>query len=117
MSDDFNTPKALARLFELVTRINGLKGGQLPMNQVTAETLENLKQTFHNFIFDIFGLKEEESSGENGLTDGLVNLIIDIRKDARANKDWATSDKIRDTLKEIGVILKDGKEGTTWSKA
>lgn len=116
MNDDFNTPKALARLFELAPKINGLKGGQLSIREVSADTLQRLKQTFHDFIFDIFGLKEEQEGGENGLTDGLVQLIIDIRKEARANKDWATSDQIRDTLKELGVLLKDSKEGTTWSK-
>jgi cysteinyl-tRNA synthetase len=116
MSDDFNTPKALARLFELAPRINGLKGGQLSMKDITADTLQRLKQTFNDFIFDIFGLQEESEGGENGLTDGLVQVIIDIRKEARAKKDWATSDQIRDALSGLGIVLKDSKEGTTWTR-
>lgn len=116
MSDDFNTPKALARLFELAPKINGLKGGQLSMKDLTANTLQRLKQTFNDFIFDIFGLQEESEGGENSLTDGLVQVIIDIRKEARAKKDWAASDQIRDALAELGIVLKDSKEGTTWTR-
>lgn len=118
MSDDFNTPKALARLFELVTKINGLKDGHLDINEITADTLALLKQTFHGFIYDVFGLKDElEVAGENGngILDGLMSLIIDIRQQARANKDWGTSDKIRDTLAELEIQLKDSKEGTSWT--
>lgn len=117
MSDDFNTPRALASLFELVTRINALKGGQLSLAEVSAETLERLKTTFNDFIYHIFGLLEEGSAGDgNGVVDGLMQLIIEMRADARTRKDWATSDKIRDTLKELDIQLKDSKEGTTWTK-
>lgn len=118
MNDDFNTPKALARFFELVTRINGLKDGHLPLQEVTADTLARLKTTFQEFIYDIFGLTDETQAGENGnqLLDGLMNVIIEIRKDVRANKDWAASDKIRDALAALDIQLKDGKEGTSWSK-
>ena len=118
MSDDFNTPKALAVLFELVSKINSLKDGHLPFNQLTEETLTKLKAIFHDFLYDIFGLKDElEAGGEaNGILDGLMQLIIDIRQSARANKDWATSDKIRDALKELDIVLKDSKEGTAWVK-
>ena len=118
MNDDFNTPKTLARLFELVPRINGLKGGQLSVGDITAETLVRLQKAFRNFIYDIFGLKDEAaaSTAGNGTLDGLMQLIIEIRQDARANKDWTTSDKIRDVLKELNIQLKDSKEGTTWSQ-
>jgi len=117
MNDDFNTPKALARMFELVTKINALKGGQLSFNDLLPETLERLKQAFRNFLFDIFGLKDEsESGGDAELVAGLMQLIIEMRKEARERKDWATSDKIRDALKELGIQCMDGKEGTTWSK-
>ena len=117
MSDDFNTPKALAGLFELVTKINSLKGGQLSLNDITPETLARLKKTFNDFIFHIFGLLTEDfdSSGD-GVADGLMKLILDMRQTARANKDWAASDKIRDALKELHIVVKDGKEGATWSK-
>ncbi len=117
MDDDFNTPKALARLFELVPKINGLKGGQLSFSDISEETLAQLKSHFQTFIFDVFGLKEDAIGGEGDeLMDGVMQLIIDIRQSARVNKDWATSDKIRDTLQALNLQLKDGKEGTTWSK-
>lgn len=115
LNDDFNTPRALANLFELVSKINGLKGGQLNIEEVTSETLERLKKAFHDLIFQIFGLlDEEQGGGNNSVLDGLMQLIIEMRADARTRKDWATSDKIRDTLKELNVQLKDGKEGTSW---
>ena len=118
MSDDFNTPKALAVLFELATKINSLKGGQLSMDDLTESTLNLLKQTYSDFIYTIFGLQDEmEAGSESGeVVDGLMNLIIDIRQSARENKDWGTSDKIRDTLKDLEIVLKDGKDGTNWVK-
>jgi len=117
MSDDFNTPKAMARIFELVSRINGLKGGQLPISEVMPATLERLRQVFHDFVFEIFGLFDDnDAADEDGTLDGLMKLIIDIRADARNRKDWGTSDKIRDVLKVLNLQLKDGKEGTDWSK-
>ncbi len=117
MNDDFNTPKALAVLFELVSKVNSLKDGHLPFDQVAEETLAKLKTTFHDFIYDIFGLKDELEGGQgNGALEGLMQLIIDIRQSARANKDWATSDKIRDALKALDIVLKDSKEGTSWVK-
>lgn len=117
MQDDFNTPKALARLFELVSKINSLKGGQLALSDVSATTLERLQETFRVFIFDILGLLDEETTagGNNQALDQAMALILDIRQDARANKDWGTSDKIRDALKAAGIVVKDGKDGTSWS--
>ena len=120
MNDDFNTPKALARLFELVSRINSLQGGQLSFADLIPATLEELKTTFRTFIYDVFGLQDEleaGSNGQGGLVDGLMELVIDMRQQARASKDWATSDKIRDALQELHIVLKDGKEGTSWSKS
>lgn len=117
MNDDFNTPKALAVLFDLASKINSLKDGHLPIAAVAEHTLSLLQQTFRDFIFEVFGLLDElEAGGDNGTLDGLMQLIIDIRQSARANKDWGTSDKIRDVLKELNIVLKDGKEGTGWSK-
>ena len=117
MNDNFNAPKALSRLFELASKINGLKGGQLSLKDVSLETLTALKKMFSDFIVNIFGLKDDSVS-ENGhaTLDGVMNLVIDLRAQARSNKDFATSDKIRDGLKEAGVLLKDSKEGTTWVK-
>lgn len=117
MNDDFNTPKALARLFELVSKINSLKGGQLAMSEVSVATLDRLKETFRIFIFDLLGLLDEETTagGNNQALDQAMALILDIRQDARTNKDWGTSDKIRDALKAAGIVVKDGKDGTSWS--
>ena len=116
MSDDFSTPRAIGRLFELSSKVNGLKNGQLKMSDVQPETLILLKQTFTDFIYTIFGLKDENDGADNnGTLDGLMNLIIDMRKTAREQKDWGTSDKIRDALKEAGIQVKDGKEGSEWS--
>ena len=116
MSDDFSTPRAIGRLFELSAKVNGLKNGQLKMSDVQPDTLALLKQTFTDFIYTIFGLKDENDGADNnGTLDGLMNLIIDMRKTAREEKDWGTSDKIRDALKEAGIQVKDGKEGSEWS--
>jgi len=117
MYDDFNTPKAMARIFELVSRINGLKGGQLSISEVAPSTLERLRTIFHDYVFEVFGLYDDsDAADEDGTLDGLMKLIIDIRADARDRKDWGTSDKIRDVLKALNLQLKDGKEGTNWSK-
>ncbi len=117
MNDDFNTPKALARLFELVSKINSLKGGQLSLAEVSEVSLQRLKDTFHTFIFKILGLLDEETTagGNNQALDQAMALILDIRQEARANKDWGTSDKIRDALKAAGIAVKDGKDGTSWT--
>jgi cysteinyl-tRNA synthetase len=115
MSDDFNAPKALSRLFELASKINAFKGGQLNLSDVSETTLENLKKTYNTFIFSIFGLLNEAGSDRNNTAlDGVMGLVLDLRKKARDNKDWGTSDQIRDSLKAAGILLKDGKDGTTW---
>lgn len=119
MDDDFNTPKALARLFELVSKINSLKGGQLSMAQVSAATLDRLHDNFNVFIFDILGLKDDEAAdgANNNALDEVMRLVLDIRQSARTNKDWGTSDKIRDALNAAGIVVKDGKDGADWSMA
>ena len=116
MNDDFNTPKALAKLFELASKINGLRDGHLDWSEVSKETLERLKLFYNTFIIDVLGLKDDgDEGGDNGVLSGVMELLIDIRQSARANKDWGTSDKIRDKLNELHVVLKDGKDGTSWS--
>ena len=118
MNDDFNTPKALSRLFELVPFINSYKNKLAGYETLDTETLIALKKFFTDFLFDIFGLKDAMGNESNGLgksMDGLMELVIDLRQSARENKDWPTSDKIRDTLQALNIQLKDGKEGTTWS--
>jgi len=117
MDDDFNTPKAMAKLFELVSKINSWKDGHTSIGEIKEETLERLKSVFRAVIFDVLGLKEDQGNAENNKDmDGVMQLIIDLRKTARENKDWASSDKIRDSLNALNIKLMDGKEGTSWTK-
>ena len=112
MNDDFNSPIVIANLFEAVRIVNTVKDGKA---QINAEELALVNKLFQDFVFDILGLVESNASDGNGaVVDGLMQTIIDIRKQARANKDWATSDKIRDELAKLHITLKDGKEGTSW---
>jgi cysteinyl-tRNA synthetase len=113
MNDDFNTPKAIAGLFELVTMINSVKEGQIAISEISHATIEKIKSTMKAIIFDVFGLKDESESNA-GPVEGLMDLVIDLRHQARNNKDWGTSDKIRDALGGINIQIKDGKEGTSW---
>ena len=117
MSDDFNTPRALAKMFELTSKINALSGKQLDTANLRADTLERLQNFFPSFIKDVLGLKDDTNGQDQQVVGGLMDLIIELRKDARNNKDWGTADKIRDTLNALSIQLKDGKDGTTWSKS
>lgn len=112
MSNDFNTAQVLANLFDLASTVNALQNGQLAKDEVSLSALTTLTKTIHDFVFDILGLKAEQKTG-NGKTEKLVELLIDIRSEARERKDFATSDKIRDDLHKIGIQLKDSKEGET----
>jgi cysteinyl-tRNA synthetase len=116
MDDDFNTPKALAVIFELVTLINGLKDGHLSKALVMDSTFIRLRSELSTFLNGIFGLDSEKDSSDDGVVDGLMELIISMRQEARSRKDWAMSDHIRDVLKDLNLQIKDGKDGTTWSK-
>ena len=117
MCDDFNAPKAIGRMFEIVSKINGIKDGHISSDQLSPSTLEAMQSVFHTYLFDILGLKDEGTSGGESqeVLDGLMNLILEMRADARTKKDWDTSDKIRDTLNELKIKVKDGKEGSSWS--
>jgi cysteinyl-tRNA synthetase len=116
MDDDFSTPKALAKIFELVPKINSLKEGHIALTEISTTCLDELKAFFNTFLFDIFGLQDElDASGSKGPIDGLMNLILDLRQSARANKDFATSDKIRDGLQALSIQVKDSKEGSHWT--
>lgn len=115
MSDDFNTPRVLATLFELVSKINSFKNGQLKLNTISKATLERLQQVLPTFVQDVLGLKEE-AGNDDKIVDGLMQLVISMRNEARATKNWAASDQIRDELKNVGIQLKDNKGETTWIK-
>lgn len=112
MNDDFNTAQVLAALFDLSSKINALHNKQLDAKKVSTTAFERMKETMHDFVFDILGL-QPISESQDGKTEELVNLLIEIRSEAREKKDFATSDKIRDDLQEIGVRLKDDKDGKT----
>ena len=113
MNDDFNSPILIAHLFEAVKYINQLKDGSAT---ITKEDLNLLTTTIHAFTFNILGLKNDakEAVGTDKLA-GAVDLLIKLRQEARANKDFALSDKIRDELAEVGIQLNDGKDGTTFT--
>ncbi|MBS4057452.1 MAG: cysteine--tRNA ligase [Bacteroidales bacterium] len=113
MNDDFNSPVAIASLFEAVRVVNSVNDGHA---QINAAELSQLTALMQAFVFDIMGLLPEEAGSDHNLIDGLMQTIILLRQDARARKDYATSDLIRDRLKEAGIELKDGKEGTSWSQ-
>jgi len=110
MNDDFNTAKVLANIFELVPVINSLKGGQIRRDAISPATLQLMRTYFADYLEKILGLKGE-SAGDDHKLSGVVDLLIDIRRDARTRKDYATSDKIRNQLLELGIVLKDEKDG------
>ena len=117
MDDDFNTPKSVGKVFEIVTRVNALKGGQLSLDEVTTETLDGLKEGLQSLLFEVFGLQESgaDAGAGNGALSKVMELVLDLRAQARADKDWGLSDKLRDGLNAAGVTVKDGKEGSEWS--
>ena len=112
MNDDFNTPILIANLFEAVKAINHIKEQNASL---TIEDLEEFKTVLHGFVFDVLGLMDESSQDNSEKINGVVTLLIKLRKEARENKDWALSDQIRDELIVLGIQLKDGKEGTTFT--
>lgn len=113
MNDDFNTPMLTANLFEAVKRINLIKEGK---ETITQKDKELFIETMHSFAFDILGLENQNSAMLNSdKLSSVVGLLIQLRNEARANKDFSTSDKIRDQLAAMGIQLNDGKDGTTFS--
>lgn len=110
MNDDFNTAKVLANLFELVPVINSIHDKHLSYDVLSTSTMNMLKQYFHLYIEDILGLTSD-FQGNDGKFSGVMSLLIDLRKEARTKKDYATSDKIRNQLQQLGILLKDEKDG------
>jgi cysteinyl-tRNA synthetase len=111
LDDDFNTPIALSHLFEGVRIINSVNDGK---ETISLDDKIALIKLMNNFVFDILGLKEENAVNTDKI-DGLMNMILEVRNESKAKKDFATSDLIRDKLKEIGFEIKDGKEGTSYT--
>ncbi|WP_374958134.1 cysteine--tRNA ligase [Gilvibacter sp.] len=113
MNDDFNSPILIAHLFDAAKLIHAVAEGN---QQLNAADIALLKQTMHDFMFEVMGLEAVgNGGGDTDKLDKTVGLLIELRNQARANKDFATSDSIRDQLAEAGIQLKDSKEGTTYS--
>ena len=112
MDDDFSSPTLIAHLFDAVRVINSCNDKSESINN---DDLQRLKELMHSFVFEILGLIDETKNiTGSDVIEGLMGLILDIRKSARENKDWNTSDKIRDQLKSSGVEIKDTKTGVEW---
>ncbi|MBK9633236.1 MAG: cysteine--tRNA ligase [Bacteroidetes bacterium] len=112
MNDDFNTPRALANLFALSSHINTFFHNGKKVVRIQRATYDELVRIFNGFLLDVFGLAMEEESNSMAM-DGVMQLVIEMRNDARNKKDWPMSDKIRDYLKNAGIVLKDNKDGDT----
>jgi cysteinyl-tRNA synthetase len=110
MNDDFSTARVLANMFELAPVINSMKDKIIPVTSLSKETFELLQKQFSVYIEDILGLKSI-SAADNEKLQGVMQLLIDIRKEAKGKKDFVTSDKIRNQLAQLGITLKDEKGG------
>ena len=111
MDDDFNAPILIANIFEAVKRINLVNDGN---ETITKEDLELLSVEMKKFLFDVLALQIGSVNNDSKLSP-VMDLVLELRQEARENKDWSTSDKIRDGLAAAGIVVKDGKEGTSWS--
>jgi cysteinyl-tRNA synthetase len=111
MNDNLNSPILIAELFDAVRVVNSTRDGK---ESLSAADIALLKQTMSDFVFEVLGLKDDVMENAGDTTDGLMQLIIKIRADARAKKDFATSDLVRDELAKVNIVLKDSKEGTSW---
>lgn len=115
LDDDFSTAKVLANMFELAPMINSIKDGHIPAASIAAETLRLMQENFKVYLEDIFGLTVATANNDGKLS-GVMQLLIDIRREAKSKKDYATSDKIRKQLTELGIDLKDEKDGAmSWT--
>ncbi|HEY6915886.1 MAG TPA: DALR domain-containing protein, partial [Paludibacter sp.] len=112
MSDDLNTPIVISYLFDALRAINLVHDGK---ETISAADLEELKSVFATFVEDILGLKSEtEASAGNEAYKKAIDLLLNMRLEAKQNKDWATSDKIRNELTALGFEIKDTKDGFEW---
>jgi len=111
MNDDFNTPILIAQLFEGARIINSVNDKK---ETLTPAELIAMKSIFDSFLFAILGMKNDKESDQGETLDGLMQLILAIRQKSRENKDWDTSDQIRNALQKLHIVVKDGKEGSSW---
>lgn len=114
INDDFNTPLVIAALFEGVKMINHLLDGRETINETD---LDSLKKLFHDFTFEVLGLQiESKDTSSNNIEEGLINTLIELRAQSKAEKNYAVSDLIRDRLNELNIEIKDTPNGVEWSK-
>jgi cysteinyl-tRNA synthetase len=114
LDDDLNSPVVLSHLFEGVKYINSVNEGT---EKITAKDLEALNDLLTTFVFDILGLKDESvGKVDEKLTGGLIDMVLNMRQDAKNRKEWAASDKIREDLNKLGIIIKDRKDGVDWER-
>jgi cysteinyl-tRNA synthetase len=114
MNDDFNTPILIAHLFDGVRIINSVKDGKDGKESLNAADLEQLKTIFNTFITDILGFISHKESNTNDLTNEVMELVLQLRGNAKKSKDFDTADLIRDELDKVGIQIKDGREGSSW---
>ncbi len=115
LDDDLNTPIVIAHLFDACRIINLVNDGKAKADQ---NDIDRLRRLFDTFLFEILGMRDEMSAGDGGSLkpfEEAVDLLLEIRREAKANKDWTTSDLIRNRLSEIGFNVKDTKDGFEWS--
>lgn len=113
MNDDFNSPVVIAHLFEGVRIINSIKAGTERINE---QDLQLLLKTFKIFVKDVLGLDDEQGSkADSDLLDSIIRILINLREEAKNQKNYSVSDKIRKQLEEAGIVIKDTKDGTSWS--
>jgi cysteinyl-tRNA synthetase len=112
LNEDLNTPQVIAHLFELARRINVVNDGK---DSITEATKLTIKSIIHDYCEGVLGMMAEDGADHSGL-EGAMSVLLLLRAKAKAEKNWALSDQIRDELKEKGFEIKDGKEGTTWNK-
>jgi len=112
INDDFNSPILIAHLFDLVKVVNQVNDKK---ESLSKEDIDFIKNIFDDFLFEILGMKQETSSDNTQLVDYLMQTMLEIRQNAKMNKDWATADKIRDELAKLNIQIKDTKDGAEWS--
>lgn len=113
MNDDFNTPKAISNLYAIATQINIFYNNEKKCEGISSNTFELMQKTYKDMIFEVLGLENEATITDNATLNTVMQLVIELRNEARTNKNWSISDKIRDNLKIANIQLKDNKDGTT----